>query len=67
VCREELNLTLNADEAAALGACFFAARLSPSAFRVKAVHVFDACPHAVVASIDGVSGACASAWPACGC
>lgn len=49
--REELNRNLNGDEAAALGAGFYAAGLSPS-FRVRKVSVEDIFPFGVSATVS---------------
>ena len=49
--REELNRNLNGDEAAALGAGFYAAGLSPS-FRVRKVSVEDIFPYGVTATVS---------------
>ena len=49
--REELNRNLNGDEAAALGAGFYAAGLSPS-FRVRKVSVEDIFPYGVSATVS---------------
>ena len=47
--REQLQKNLNGDEAAALGAGFYAAGLSPS-FRVKKISVEDIFPFGVSAT-----------------
>jgi hypoxia up-regulated 1 len=49
--REQLNRNLNGDEAAALGAGFYAAGLSPS-FRVRKVSVEDIFPYGVTATVS---------------